>query len=82
MAYSHFTCLNGAGFIFDILGQKSGLHPSVCFFSAFLATCVSAESVVRAQASENALMATWKWGSDDPQAFFEGGFVEGWQLLL
>ncbi|CAM9982501.1 unnamed protein product [Pylaiella littoralis] len=46
--------------------------------SAFLATTVSAESVVRAKASENPLMGTWKWGSDDPQAFFEAKFPEGW----
>eukprot|EP00752_Nemacystus_decipiens_P008595 g7674.t1 len=48
--------------------------------SAFCATTVSAESVKRAQAGMNALMGTWKWGSDDPQAFFTDTFPEGWSF--
>ncbi|CAN0131925.1 unnamed protein product [Ectocarpus sp. 12 AP-2014] len=48
--------------------------------SAFCATCVSAESVDRAQNSANPLMGRWKWGSDNPQAFFEANFLEGWSF--
>ncbi|CBN75792.1 conserved unknown protein [Ectocarpus siliculosus] len=48
--------------------------------SAFCATCVSAESVERAQNSASPLMGRWKWGSDNPQAFFEANFPEGWSF--
>ena len=44
--------------------------------SAFCATCVSAESVARAKESEGHLMSTWKWGSDDPKAFFGGEWCQ------
>ncbi|CAB1112168.1 unnamed protein product [Ectocarpus sp. CCAP 1310/34] len=48
--------------------------------SAFCATCVSAESVERAQNNASPLMGRWKWGSDNPQAFFEANFPEGWSF--
>ncbi|CAB1111767.1 unnamed protein product [Ectocarpus sp. CCAP 1310/34] len=48
--------------------------------SAFCATCVSAESVERAHNNASPLMGRWKWGSDNPQAFFEANFPEGWSF--
>ena len=43
--------------------------------SAFCATSVSAESVAKAQAGGSGIFGTWKWGCDDPQAFFEGEYA-------
>ncbi|CAM9451642.1 unnamed protein product [Scytosiphon promiscuus] len=64
----------------ELLGLIKTLSALCSPGSAFCATCVSAESVVRAQASDSPLMGTWKWGSDDPQGFFEANFPggEGW----
>ncbi len=69
---------------FRFVSFRFSAHLSFCLFSInfisflkarFFATCVLAETVARTQASENVLMSSWKWGSDDPQAFFEGKFV-------
>eukprot|EP00904_Undaria_pinnatifida_P003031 jgi/Undpi1/12729/HiC_scaffold_6.g02397.m1 len=48
--------------------------------SAFCATSVSAESVAKAQAGGSGIFGTWKWGCDDPQAFFEASFPAGWRF--
>ncbi|CAM9366563.1 unnamed protein product [Ascophyllum nodosum] len=47
--------------------------------SAFCATCVSSGSVARGK-SGSQLMSTWKWGSDDPQSFFDARFPAGWSF--
>lgn len=39
--------------------------------SALCATCVSMESVARKKESKSQIMNAWKWGCDNPQAFFE-----------
>ncbi|CAM9924787.1 unnamed protein product, partial [Laminaria digitata] len=55
--------------------------------SAFCATCVSEVAVATAKAGGAGIFGTWKWGCDDPQAFFEGrhklyntNFPAGWRF--
>ena len=66
-----FVSFRFVSLFFVFVSVRDGVAVSC---SAFLATTVSAESVVLAQARETPLFGTWKWGSDDPQAFFEGEF--------
>ena len=39
---------------------------------AFCATTVPEAAVEKAKAEGSGIFGTWKWGCDDPQAFFEG----------
>lgn len=64
------------------MSQQGRLKPTLLPFSsvvvgcssasAFCATSVSEEAVATAKARGSGIFRTWKWGCDDPQAFFEG----------